>query len=284
MTRSARLRLDRALVERGLVESRPRAAALIEQGLVLVSGSIADKPARLVASAEPVELLGSPPRFVSRGGAKLEAALHRFGIDPDGERALDAGASTGGFTDCLLQAGAASVVAVDVGRGQLHERLRADPRVVNCERTDIRDVTLGTVGGRPVDLVTADLSFISVTRAVPVLVGEVAVPGASVVILVKPQFEAGRVEASRGKGIIRDPTIHRRTLGEVASALRAAGAVIMGAMPSPITGSAGNIEFLIHAATASDPGPGTKDVAPERELSALLDAAVAEGESTGSRR
>ncbi len=249
-----------------------------------MSGSIADKPARLVAPAEPVELLGSPPRFVSRGGAKLEAALLRFGIDPDGARALDAGASTGGFTDCLLQAGAASVVAVDVGRGQLHERLRADPRVVNCERTDIRDVTLETVGGRPVDLVTADLSFISVTRAVPVLVGEVAAPGASAVILVKPQFEAGRVEASRGKGIIRDPAIHRRTLGEVAGALGAAGAVIMGAMPSPITGSAGNIEFLIHAATPSDAGVGSKDAAPAREVSALLDATVAEGEATGSRR
>jgi 23S rRNA (cytidine1920-2'-O)/16S rRNA (cytidine1409-2'-O)-methyltransferase len=149
---------------------------------------------------------------------------------------------------------------------------------------DIRDVTLETVGGRPVDLVTADLSFISVTRAVPVLVGEVAAPGASVVILVKPQFEAGRVEASRGRGVIRDPTIHRRTLGEVAGALGAAGAVIMGAMPSPITGSAGNVEFLVHAATPSDARAGSKGAAPDRELSALLDAAVAESGSTGWRR
>ncbi len=264
------------MVERGLVDSRPQATALIEQGLVLVSGSIADKPARLVSPAEPVALLGSAPRFVSRGGEKLDAALTRFAVDPRGARVLDAGASTGGFTDCLLQAGAASVVAVDVGRGQLHQRLRSDRRVINCERLDIRDVSLDTVGGRPVDLVTADLSFISVTRAVPVLVGEVARPGASVVILVKPQFEAGRAEASRGKGIIRDPAIHRRTLGEVASALGAAGAVIMGAMPSPITGSAGNVEFLLHARTSTDLGGSATPTGSTPDLPTMLDEAVAE--------
>jgi 23S rRNA (cytidine1920-2'-O)/16S rRNA (cytidine1409-2'-O)-methyltransferase len=249
---------------------------------VAVSGSIADKPARLVAAGEPVELLGAAPRFVSRGGLKLEAALVRFAIDPRGLRALDAGASTGGFTDCLLQAGATSVIAVDVGRGQLHQRLRSDPRVIDCERLDIRDVSLETVGGRPVDLVTADLAFISVARAVPVLVGEVAAPGAPVVILVKPQFEAGRAEASRGRGVIRDPAVHRRTLGEVATALGAAGAAIMGAMPSPITGPAGNIEFLLHATAPRQPGdrgapgevPGS--AGPGTAVSALLDEAVAE--------
>ena len=240
------------MVERGLVESRPQAAALIQQGVVLVSGSVADKPARLVAAGEPIELSGPPKRFVSRAGEKLHAALVRFAIDPAGLRALDAGASTGGFTDCLLQAGADSVIAVDVGHGQLHERLRRDGRVTNLERLDIRDVSLSTVGS-PVGLVTADLSFISVTRAVPVLVGEVARPGAPVVVLVKPQFEAGRAEASRGRGVIRDPEVHRRTLGEVSGALDAAGAVIMGVMPSPITGPAGNIEFLIHARTPAVP-------------------------------
>lgn len=214
---------------------------------MLVSGTVADKPGRLVGRDEPVEVLGPPPRFVSRGGEKLAAALDRFGIDPSGVRALDAGASTGGFTDCLLQAGAARVYAVDVGHGQLHERLRADPRVTGCERTDIRTVTLATVDSRPVDLVTADLSFISVRQAVPVLVGEAVIPGAPVVVLVKPQFEAGRVEASRGKGVIRDPRVHRRTLFEVAGALDAAGADIMGAMASPLTGGAGNVEFLLHA-------------------------------------
>jgi 23S rRNA (cytidine1920-2'-O)/16S rRNA (cytidine1409-2'-O)-methyltransferase len=258
------------LVSRGLAESRPQAAALIARRMVLVSGTLADKPARLVAASEPVELLGEPPAYVSRGGEKLAAALDRFGVDPGGLRALDAGASTGGFTDCLLQAGAAGVVAVDVGHGQLHPRLRSDPRVDNRERLDVRQVTLDTVGGAPVDLVVADLSFISVTRAVPVLTGEVAVPGAPVVLLVKPQFEAGRVEASRGRGVIRDRSVHRRTLGEVATALDDAGADIMGAMPSPLTGHAGNVEFLLHARTPGGPRRTAEDT------TALLDAAVAE--------
>ena len=244
--------------------------------MVLVSGSLADKPARLVSPAEPIELLGDPPRYVSRGGDKLRAALDRFALDPTDLRALDAGASTGGFTDCLLQAGAAQVVAVDVGHGQLHPRLRAHPRVVNHERLDVRSVTVATVGGSPVDLVVADLSFISATRAVPVLTGGVALPGAPVVVLVKPQFEAGRAEASRGKGVVRDPAVHRRTLGEVATALGDAGAVIMGAMPSPITGHSGNVEFLVHART---PG-GRRQVAPP-DTALLLDAAVAEAHDRG---
>ncbi len=242
--------------------------------MVLVSGSLADKPARLVSPAEPIELLGDPPPYVSRGGEKLRAALDRFGLDPTGLRALDAGASTGGFTDCLLQAGATQVVAVDVGHGQLHPRLRGHPRVVNHERLDIRAVTVDTVGGAPVDLVVADLSFISATRAVPVLTGGVAVPGAPVVVLVKPQFEAGRAEASRGRGVIRDPDVHRRTLGEVATALEAAGAVIMGAMPSPITGHSGNVEFLLYARTAGRTAPPTVDTV------VVLDAAVAEVHGT----
>ena len=149
LTRSARRRLDRALVERGLVETRAQAVALIERGAVLVSGSMADKAARLVAADEPIELSGPPPRFVGRGGEKLDAALDRFAIDAGGLRALDAGASTGGFTDCLLQAGASSVVAVDVGHGQLHQRLRSDPRVTNLERLDVRHLTTEAVGGLP---------------------------------------------------------------------------------------------------------------------------------------
>jgi 23S rRNA (cytidine1920-2'-O)/16S rRNA (cytidine1409-2'-O)-methyltransferase len=261
------------LVTRGLAESRPQAVELIARGVVLVSGSVADKPARLVSAAEPIELQGDAPRFVSRGGDKLEAALTRFGIDPTGLRALDAGASTGGFTDCLLQAGASEVVAVDVGHGQLHARLRGHPRVRNRERLDIREVDLGTVGGAPVDLVVADLSFISATRAVPVLTGEVARPGAPVVLLVKPQFEAGRAEASRGRGVIRDPVVHRRTLGEVATSLEAAGAVIMGAMPSPLTGHAGNVEFLLYART---PGTSARQSALQCDTAGLLDAAVGE--------
>ena len=235
-----------------------------------MSGAVADKPARMVSPAEPIELRPGPPPFVSRAGAKLAAALDRFAIDPSGARCLDAGASTGGFTDCLLQAGASHVVAVDVGHGQLHERLRTDPRVTNLERTDVRDVTLDSVGGRPVDLVAADLSFISATRAVPVLVGDAVAAGAPLVVLVKPQFEAGRAEASRGRGVIRDPDVHRRTLAEVATALRAAGADIMGAMPSPITGHSGNVEFLLHARA-----PGGAPV-PPADVDALVEAAVAE--------
>jgi len=244
---------------------------MIARGIVLVSGSLADKPARLVSPAEPVELVSDPPPFVSRGGQKLRAALDRFGIDPTDRRALDAGASTGGFTDCLLQAGAAQVVAVDVGHGQLHPKLRDDPRVVSHERVDIRSVTLDTVGGVPVDLVVADLSFISATRAVPVITGTVVSPGAPLVVLVKPQFEAGRVEASRGRGVIRDPEVHRRTLGEVATALEDAGAVIMGAMPSPLTGHSGNVEFLLYARTPDPARSG--NAAP---VGPMLDAAVAE--------
>ena len=259
------------MVARKLADSRPQAVALIARGVVLVSGSIADKPARLVSPAEPIELLGDPPPFVSRGGEKLRAALDRFAIDPSGLRALDAGASTGGFTDCLLQAGASHVVAVDVGHGQLHPRLRSHRSVTNLEHLDIRRVNVDTVGGSPVDLVVADLSFISATRAVPVLVGDVAVPGAPVVVLVKPQFEAGRVEASRGRGVIRDPSIHRRTLGEVATALDDAGAVIMGAMPSPLTGHSGNREFLLYARSRGGTG-----VSEPREVGPLLDAAVFE--------
>jgi len=257
------------LVARRLADSRPQAVELIARGVVLVSGSIADKPARLVSPAEPIELLGDPPPYVSRGGEKLRAALDRFSIDPSGLRALDAGASTGGFTDCLLQAGAAHVIAVDVGHGQLHHRLRGHRSVTNLEHLDIRNVDIDTVGGTPVDLVVADLSFISATRAVPVLVGEVAVPGAPMVVLVKPQFEAGRAEASRGRGVIRDPSVHRRTLGEVATALGDAGAVIMGAMPSPLTGHSGNVEFLLYART-----PGWTGASPGVDMGLLLDAAL----------
>ena len=263
-------------MDRGLVDTRQQAASLIAAGRVLVAGTVADKPARLVAPAEPIELAGGPPRFVGRGGEKLDAALTRFAIDVRGRRALDAGASTGGFTDCLLQAGASEVLAVDVGHGQLHERLRSDPRVVNLERVDIRDMAPDTVGGAPVGVVTADLSFISVVRAVPVLVGPVTAPGADVVVLVKPQFEAGRAEASRGRGVIRDPSVHRRTLGEVADALSSAGAAIMGAMPSPITGSAGNVEFLVHARTAEGAGRPQPPRAGRDAVSALLDDVVAE--------
>jgi 23S rRNA (cytidine1920-2'-O)/16S rRNA (cytidine1409-2'-O)-methyltransferase len=197
---------------------------------------------------------GEGPRFVGRGGEKLAAALDRFAVTVDGSRALDAGASTGGFTDCLLQYGARCVVAVDVGYGQLHERLRADPRVESVERTNVRDLVPGDLGP-PFDVVVADLSFISLRTVLAPLL-EQAAPGAHVVLLVKPQFEAGREEAARGRGVIGDPAVWRRVLDEVLIALRAAGAAIMGAMVSPLTGADGNVEFLVHARAATATGVG----------------------------
>lgn len=212
---------------------------------MLVAGSVATKAAHQVAPDQPVEVLGPPPRFVGRGGHKLDAALDQLGVDPAGRRCADAGASTGGFTDCLLQRGASRVVAIDVGYGQLHERLRTDPRVENLERTNIRHVGPDAIGG-PVDLVVADLSFISLTTVARHLLGLLR-EGGHLVALVKPQFEAGRAEAARGKGVIRAPEIWRRVLGEVADAVSAEGATMMGVMVSPLTGADGNVEFLIHA-------------------------------------
>ncbi len=208
---------------------------------------MADKPARLVAPGEPVVVQGEPPRFVSRGGEKLDAALEAFAVAVAGRRALDAGSSTGGFTDCLLQRGAAGVVAVDVGRGQLHPKLRDDPRVVVRERTDIRALDLDDVGG-PAELLVADLSFISLRSVLDALLAAV-VPGGDLVLLVKPQFEVGRAEASRGKGVIRDPEVRAAALADVRDALTGQGAVIMGEMESPLKGSAGNVEYLVHART-----------------------------------
>lgn len=211
-----------------------------------MSGAPADKAARLVAPDEPVEILGPPPRFVGRGGEKLDAALERFGIDVAGREVLDAGASTGGFTDALLQRGAARVVALDVGHGQLDSRLRHDDRVVVRERTNVRHLSDGGAIGGPVHLVTADLSFISLRTVLPALLA-VCRPGADLVLLVKPQFEAGRREVAKGRGVIVDPLVWRRVLDEVKVALVDHGADIMGAMVSPLTGADGNVEFLLWA-------------------------------------
>ncbi|MDQ6726687.1 MAG: TlyA family RNA methyltransferase [Actinomycetota bacterium] len=234
-------------MRRGLVSGRDRAQEEIAAGRVLVRGAPATKAARLVSADEPVALAGPGPRFVSRGGAKLDAALDRFGVDPEGRIALDAGSSTGGFTDCLLQRGAAGVVAVDVGRGQLHERLRTDPRVTVLERTNVRHLTLADLGmdGSPFDLVVADLAFISLRTVAPALLGLAAV-GADLVLLVKPQFEAGAADASRERGVIRDPRIWRDTVERVLGTFAGHGAAIMGIMVSPLTGAEGNVEFLAH--------------------------------------
>jgi 23S rRNA (cytidine1920-2'-O)/16S rRNA (cytidine1409-2'-O)-methyltransferase len=261
---TGRRRLDVELVRRRLVASREEAQRAVEDGRVLVGGAPALKASRLVADGEAVTVTGPPKRFVSRGGEKLDAALERFAVDVSEKRVLDAGASTGGFTDCLLQRGAAQVVAVDVGYGQLHERIRVDGRVVVMERTNVRTLTLD----EPVDVVVADLSFISLRTVAPALVGGNAKEGAEVVLLVKPQFEAGKAEADRGRGVIRDPEVWRRVLGEVRSALADHGAAMMDVMASPLKGADGNIEFLAHV-RAHATGPLVAD--------ARLDAVVREG-------
>lgn len=229
--------------------SRRDALAVIDAHRVLVNGAPAWKAARLVDPGDDVIVDAEPPRYVSRGGRKLEAALGEFDLAVGGLRVLDAGASTGGFTDCLLQHGAAEVVAVDVGHGQLHPRIRTDPRVQVFERCNVRSLQADDIGG-PVDAVVADLSFISLTLVVPALVG-VARPGAHLVLLVKPQFEVGRREASRGRGVITDPELHAQACEAVERALVAAGAEVLGRIASPVAGADGNREFFVHARVPS---------------------------------
>jgi len=241
---STRRRLDLELVRRHLVSGRTVAREMIGAGRVTVDGAPATKASRMVSAGEAVVVAGPPQRFVSRGGRKLEAALAGFGLDPDGMRAIDVGSSTGGFTDCLLQHGAASVVALDVGRGQLHQRLRVDLRVDVHERTNVRGIDGASVGA-PFDLLVSDLSFISLRTVMADLVGLVP-DGAPLVLLVKPQFEAGKAEVDRGSGVIRDRAVWEQVLIEVERSVRAHGAAIIGGMASPITGADGNVEFLLH--------------------------------------
>ncbi len=244
---SRRRRLDLDLVRRRLVSSRGEAQELIELGRVLVNGALADKASRLVDPADAVVIDAPPARFVSRGGEKLAAALDAFAIDVTGRRILDAGASTGGFTDCLLQCGASHVVALDVGHGQLHPKIRNDERVSVIERFNVREVTDEAIGGT-VDMVVADLSFISLTLVIDALIG-VCREGADLVLLVKPQFEAGRREVARGRGVVTDPEVHRRAIDDVTAAVVAAGGDVGGVIESPLRGGQGNVEFLVHART-----------------------------------
>ncbi|WP_420619627.1 TlyA family RNA methyltransferase [Candidatus Poriferisocius sp.] len=242
--KASRRRLDTELVRRGLVASRDRAREAVASGQVTVNGAVAQKAARLVLPGDALELSSPPARFVSRGGEKLEDALTAFGLDVTGLRCCDVGSSTGGFTDCLLQQGAAEVVAIDVGRAQLHERLAEDHRVTLYERTDIRNVDPSAIGA-PFDLVTADVSFISLTSVMACL-ADLAAPRAPVVVLVKPQFEVGRQEASRGRGVIRDPEQWRAALDRVLEAATTAGLAPQAAIPSPLKGAQGNVEFFLH--------------------------------------
>ncbi len=274
----ARRRVDRELVRRGLVSSREEAQRVITERRVQVDGAPVRKPATLVLPGQQLHVGGPPPRFVSRGGEKLQGALDRFGVDLNGRLVLDAGISTGGFTDCVLQAGAAGVVGVDVGYGQLAERLRRDPRVELHERTNVRTIGPELLDGRLVDVLVADLSFISLTTVLPVLLPLIAADGAAIV-LVKPQFEVGRGGVGRG-GVVRNEEGWTIALERVAEVVRANGWRVTGLIPSPITGAAGNVEFLALLHPSGAPLAASLAAplaAPDDE--ALIRASVAEAAS-----
>lgn len=242
MTRSGKIRLDQFLVEKGLAESRQRARARIMAGQVLVDGLPRDKPGTQVAPTARVELRGEDLPYVSRGGLKLAKALEHYGIHPNGWTCMDIGASTGGFTDCLLQNGAARVIAVDVGYGQLAWRLRQDPRVTVMERTNIRHLSPADVDG-PVDLATIDVSFISLRIVVPVAL-EFLKPGGKIVTLIKPQFEVGKAQVGKG-GVVRSEALHQKVTADLAGFFGDLGLIGSEAIPSPILGPKGNREFLM---------------------------------------
>ena len=237
-----KVRLDQLLVARGLAETREKAQRLIRAGLVYTSHERLDKPGRTVDETIEIFVKGSDCPYVSRGGLKLEGALKAFAYDPSGEVALDLGASTGGFTDCLLQHGAVRVYAIDVGRGQLHERLIRDPRVVSRERTHLDLLQPHDFDPRPA-LAVADLSFISLRRAFPVL-RRVLQPAGNAILLVKPQFEVGRDKVPSG-GVVTDPAEHHRVLDELTVAAQAEGITVLGTCESPILGGDGNREFFL---------------------------------------
>ena len=237
-----RIRLDQLVVERGLAPSRERARALILANQVTVDGEPVTKAGTGVDPERTIALVTPDHPYVGRGGLKLAHALDTFRIDVTGRTALDIGASTGGFTDVLLQRGAARVVALDVGHGQLDWSLRTDPRVVVIEHFNARHLTPSAVPG-PMDLVTIDVSFISLRQILPT-VPPLLAPAADVIALVKPQFEAGRGEVR--KGIIHDEAVHARVLQEITAAAREVGLTPLASIPSPITGAKGNVEFLLH--------------------------------------
>ncbi|MFN2549165.1 MAG: TlyA family RNA methyltransferase [Myxococcales bacterium] len=236
-----KLRADVLLHQRGLAESRAKAQALILAGSVVAGDHRVEKPGQLLDPG--VELrLKEHLKYVSRGGLKLEHALDHFALSPEGRVCVDLGASTGGFTDVLLQRGAAKVYAVDVGRGQLHEKLRADSRVIGLERVNARDLRLP----EPCACAVADLSFISLKLVLPALTAGLRPADAWACVLVKPQFEAGRAEVGKG-GVVRDPSVHDRVVREISEEFGRLGFEVAGSTPSPILGPAGNREFLVAA-------------------------------------
>ena len=247
---SERRRADRVLVERGLFESRARAQDAIRAGLVTAEGRKLARASDVIAVDAAIAAEATHP-YVSRGALKLEAALDTFALDPAGLTCLDVGASTGGFTEILLKRGAARVVALDVGRGQLHARLRDDPRIDLREGTDIRDLAPVSLSPLP-SFASVDVSFIALRLVLPAILGCLA-PGAALVALIKPQFEAGRERVGRG-GIVRDESVQEAVCAEVRSGIEALGCTILGLIPSPIEGGDGNREFLIGARKAGAVG------------------------------
>lgn len=240
-----KVRADQLLVARGLAPTRARAQALVLAGKVFVGEARIDKAGAMLAEDAPIAVRGEDHPYVSRGGVKLAGALDTFGVDPAGKRCVDLGASTGGFTDCLLQRGAVSVAAVDVGYGQLAHKLRVDPRVLVLERTNARTLEPEAVGGLA-DLVVVDASFIGLAKLLPAIARLMA-PGAELVALVKPQFEVGREEASRTRGVVKDPETRARAIEGAASDVRAAGLTVLGTCDSALEGPKGNLEAFVHA-------------------------------------
>jgi 23S rRNA (cytidine1920-2'-O)/16S rRNA (cytidine1409-2'-O)-methyltransferase len=267
----SKIRLDIRLAELGLAESRSSAQRFIMAGSVRVNGQVVLRPSMSVHESDLVTIDKAPP-FVSRGGEKLEAGLLAFALDDlTGKTCVDVGASTGGFTDCLLQHGAVKVFAIDVGYGILHWKLRQDPRVISMERTNARYVE---GFAEPVDLVTIDASFISLKTLLPVVNKWLGSKKVDVIALIKPQFEAGRKDAAKGEGVIRDPLIHKRILIEILEFAGEAGFQVNGLIKSPLTGPKGNIEFLVHLLNSSKIATVTQDWLHPLGLDTLL-----EGES-----
>ena len=280
MAGQARRRLDAELVRRGLARSREQAVELIAAGRVTVAGSAAGKPATQVETSAAIVVAadadGAADDYASRGAHKLAGALAVFGprgLVVEGRRCLDAGASTGGFTDVLLRAGAKQVVAVDVGYGQLAWRLQTDPRVVVVDRTNVRELTLNHIGGQSVELLVGDLSFISLTLVLPALV-RCAAPDADFALMVKPQFEVGRERLGSG-GVVRDPALHAEAVRTVAAAASAQGLGVLGVTASPLPGPSGNVEYFLWLRAGASPlddtdlaravAEGPAGAAPHRE-------------------
>jgi 23S rRNA (cytidine1920-2'-O)/16S rRNA (cytidine1409-2'-O)-methyltransferase len=246
VSNASRVRLDEALVARGLAPSRSRARDMVKRGTVAVDGEAETRPARLVGEAAAITVDDPAARYVSRAALKLVAGLDAFGFDPTGRTVLDLGASTGGFTQVLLQRGAAHVIAIDVGHGEMHAALAADARATLVEGLNARDLTRAHLGEHRIEAVTADLSFISLKLALPPALA-LAEPGAWGVFLVKPQFEVGRAALGKG-GIVRDPQAAMKAVDDTADWLEAAQDWrVVGKIPSPIEGGSGNVEFLIGA-------------------------------------